>query len=95
MTQPTPQTASLRLDKWLFHARFVKQRSMADDLLRARRVRVNDQLMSKSHFKVRPGDVVTVVRPERVTVVEVVDLGTRRGPASEAQNLYRLIESFE
>lgn len=85
---------SLRLDKWLFHARFVKQRTKASDLLKARRVRVNDQLMSKPHYQVRPGDVITLVQPERVRVVEVVGLGARRGPASEAQDLYRLIESF-
>lgn len=88
-------TDGLRLDKWLFHARFVKQRGMATELLRKRRIRVNDQLMSKSHYRIRPGDVVTLVKPERVTVVEVLSLGTRRGPAPEAQMLYRLIESFD
>lgn len=85
----------LRLDKWLFHARFVKQRSIAAELLKKRRIRVNDRLMSKSHFLVRPGDVVTLVKEKRVTVVEVLELGERRGPAPEAQTLYRLIESFD
>jgi len=94
MTPDRISPSSLRLDKWLFHARFVKQRTKACDLLRARRVRVNDQLMSKPHYQVRPGDVITLVQPERVHVVEVVDLGARRGPSTEAQALYRLIESF-
>ena len=95
MKRDNCEADGLRLDKWLFHARFVKQRSMATELLRKRRIRVNDQLMSKAHFKIRPGDVVTLVRPEKVTVVEVLGLGERRGPASEAQDLYRLIDSFD
>lgn len=95
MNAATDSPPGLRLDKWLFHARFVKQRSMTVDLLRKRRIRVNDQLMSKAHYLIRPGDVVTLVRPEKVTVVEVLGLGKRRGPAPEAQGLYRLLESFD
>lgn len=95
MTDITTDAEGLRLDKWLFHARFVKQRSMATDLLKKRRIRVNDQLMSKAHYRIRLGDVVTLVKPERVTVVEVLGLGSRRGPAPEAQSLYRLIDSFD
>ncbi|MCB1968910.1 MAG: RNA-binding S4 domain-containing protein [Geminicoccaceae bacterium] len=82
----------LRLDKWLFHARFVKQRTLVADLVRRRRIRINDQLTAKVHQAVRPGDVMTLVRPNEVVVLRVLALGTRRGPATEAQGLYEVIE---
>lgn len=82
---------SLRLDKWLWHARFIKQRQLAIDLVRRRRIRLNDQLVEKVHRSVRPGDVITLVVPAGVQVLEVVALGERRGPAPEAQALYKVI----
>ena len=82
---------SLRLDKWLWHARFIKQRQLAIELVRRRRIRLNDQLVEKVHRAVRPGDVITRVVPAGVQVLEVVALGERRGPAPEAQALYKII----
>ena len=79
----------LRLDKWLFHARFIKQRQLAAELIRRRRIRLNDQLVEKVHKPVRPGDVITLVIPAGVEVLQVVALGERRGPAPEAQALYK------
>lgn len=83
--------AALRLDKWLWHARFVRQRALAVDLVSRRRVRVNDQLVAKTHQRVRPGDVITLSHSQGVRVVRVVHLGMRRGTAEEAQNLYEPI----
>jgi ribosome-associated heat shock protein Hsp15 len=83
--------AALRLDKWLWHARFIKQRQLAVELVRRRRIRLNDQLVEKVHKPVRPGDVITLVVPAGVHVLEVVALGERRGPAPEAQALYKTI----
>jgi ribosome-associated heat shock protein Hsp15 len=82
----------LRLDKWLWHARFIKQRQLAVDLVRRRRIRLNDHLVEKVHKTVRPGDVITLVMPADVKVLEVLALGERRGPAPEAQALYRILE---
>ena len=79
----------LRLDKWLWHARFIRQRQLAAELIRRRRIRLNDQLVEKVHKAVRPGDVITLVIPAGVEVLQVVALGERRGPAPEAQTLYR------
>lgn len=79
----------LRLDKWLWHARFIRQRQLAAELIRRRRIRLNDQLVEKVHKAVRPGDVITLVIPAGVEVLEVVALGERRGPAPEAQALYK------
>lgn len=78
----------LRLDKWLWHARFIKARDLAAGLVADRRVRLNDQLVAKTHQLVRPGDVLTLRQGGRLDVVRVLDLGRRRGPATEARLLY-------
>lgn len=78
----------LRIDKWLFFARFIRHRAAAAELVGERRVRVNEQIVEKTHHLVRPGDVVTLRQPGRVQVVRVVALGLRRGPSAEARDLY-------
>jgi ribosome-associated heat shock protein Hsp15 len=78
----------LRLDKWLWQARFFKTRTLAATLAGRRRIRVNSTLVTKPHYRIRPGDVLTFPQGKTVRVVRVVDLGIRRGPASEAQALY-------
>lgn len=78
----------LRLDRWLWHARFFKTRALAADVAERRKVRVNRMLINKSHYRVRPGDVLTFPQGRTVRVVRVLALGSRRGPASEAQALY-------
>ena len=82
------EEASLRLDKWLWHARFCKSRSLAAKLCRAGRIRINRQAVEKPHALVRKGDVLTFPQGDRIRVIEVVALGLRRGPAAEAQGLY-------
>lgn len=89
MSEPT----GLRIDKWLFFARFVRHRALAIELIGERRLRINEQLIEKTHHLVRPGDVVTLRQPGGVRVVRVVALGERRGPASEARSLYAEILS--
>lgn len=92
MTGPTPAPASgeesLRLDKWLWYARFIKTRSQATAFCRAGKIRVNRAPVAKSNFAVRPGDVLTFELGPRIRVIRVVALGARRGPAPEAQTLY-------
>lgn len=78
----------LRLDKWLWHARVVKTRPDAQALIERGRVRVNRQKTDASHKPVRIGDTLTITLPHRVLVLQVLGLGTRRGPASEARLLY-------
>jgi ribosome-associated heat shock protein Hsp15 len=80
--------AGLRLDKWLWHARFVKSRGLTAALVGERRVRLNDQLVGKTHQLVRPGDVLTLRQGEQLRVIRILDLGRRRGPATEARLLY-------
>nr|BAP28501.1 putative heat shock protein [uncultured bacterium] len=80
--------ASLRLDKWLWFARFVKSRSLASRLVEEGRMRVNNVPTAKAHYAVRPGDVLTFALGPHIRVIRVVALGQRRGPAVEAQQLY-------
>ena len=79
---------SLRLDKWLWQARFFKSRRLAAEIASRRKVRINRTLVTKPHYRVRPGDVLTFAQDRTVRVVRVVALGSRRGPASEARALY-------
>jgi ribosome-associated heat shock protein Hsp15 len=78
----------LRLDKWLWYARFYKTRSLAAKACAAHRLRINGEVVSKSHATVKPGDVLTFPLRSDIRVIEVLALGRRRGPAPEAQGLY-------
>lgn len=86
---------ALRLDKWLWYARFVRHRELAADLVAARRLRLNEQLVTKTHQLVRPGDVLTLTEPSRLRVLRVQALGERRGPAAEARQLYEELERLD
>ncbi len=80
--------AAIRLDKWLFYARFFKTRSLAAKVISAGGVRVNGARLSKPSASVRAGDTLAFPQGRRVRVVLVVATGERRGPASEAATLY-------
>lgn len=80
--------AQRRLDQWLWYARFFKSRSSATRFCGEGRLRINTRVVAKAHHHLREGDVLTFVLSERVRVIRVVGLGTRRGPAPEAQGLY-------
>jgi ribosome-associated heat shock protein Hsp15 len=79
---------TLRLDKWLWHARFFKSRTLASTFCVSRRLRVNGVIVSKAHHPLKPGDVLTFPRAAEIRVVRVLALGARRGPATEARTLY-------
>ncbi len=80
--------AKLRIDKWLWHARFFKTRGLAAKVATGGHVRVNGARIAKASAAVGPGDVLTFPQARAVRVVKVVALGARRGPAPEAQGLY-------
>lgn len=85
----SPSRETLRLDKWLWQARFFKTRGLAAKIVSGGKVRVNSEPVSKPARAVGPGDVLTFSQGDRVRVVEIAELGTRRGPATEAQGLYK------
>lgn len=78
----------MRLDKWLWQARFVKSRALAADLIEAGSVRVNGTRVTRPGRDVSAGDVLTFPQGARIRVVRILALGLRRGPATEAQDLY-------
>lgn len=78
----------LRVDKWLWHARFFKTRSLAAKVVSGGKLRVNGQPVSKPAYAVSPQDVLTFPQAQTVRVIRIIGLGERRGPAPEAQALY-------
>ncbi|MEM9575948.1 MAG: RNA-binding S4 domain-containing protein [Pseudomonadota bacterium] len=78
----------LRLDKWLWHARFFKTRSLAAQVVASGAVRVNKVKVSKRSTLIGPDDVLTFPQGDHIRVIRVLALGARRGPAAEAQALY-------
>ena len=79
---------SIRIDKWLWHARFFKSRGLAADLVKSGRLRVEGTPVSKPSRAIAAGVVLTFPKEDEVRVVKVLGLGVRRGPAPEAQALY-------
>lgn len=79
---------AVRLDKWLWQARFFKSRSLSAGVVEQGGVRVNGQRVVKAAHGLRPGDVLTFAQGARIRVVRVRAPGLRRGPAPEAQSLY-------
>ena len=79
---------SLRLDKWLWHARFCKSRTLAAKLAAAGKVRIAGSPIWKAHHTVKPGDVLTFPLGLHIRTVRILALGERRGPAPEARSLY-------
>lgn len=86
---------SPRLDKWLWHARFFKTRSVAQRACEAGKVRINSTRVRKAHHTVKPGDVLTFPQGDKIRVVRVRALAERRGPAREAAELYDVLEPDE
>lgn len=87
MSEPR-ETSGLRLDKWLWFARFVKSRSLATRLVTDGNMRINGAPTQKAHYAVKVGDVLTFALGPHIRVVRVAALGLRRGPAPEARLLY-------
>jgi ribosome-associated heat shock protein Hsp15 len=82
------EEATLRLDKWLWHARIFRSRSLASKFCLEGRIRIGGRVVEKAHQMVKPGDVLTFAHGRDVKVLKIVALGKRRGPAPEARTLY-------
>lgn len=90
-----PET--LRLDIWLWRARFFRTRVLSGAHIRKRGIRLTrsgqTRRVDKPGTAISIGDVVTMARGAHISTVEVLDLGARRGPAEEARALYRPLET--
>ena len=87
-TGTAPGIRKERLDKFLFFSRAIKSRTLAQRIIETGAIRVNSEKTVASDHKVGAGDVLTMAIHNRIVVWRIVDTGTRRGPASEAQGLY-------
>ena len=81
-------TEKIRLDTWLWYARFYKSRSLSAKAILSGKLRVNSNKIIKPASKVKINDVLTINHINMVRIIQVQSLGSRRGPASEAQKLY-------
>ena len=79
---------SLRLDKFLWFARIVKTRALAQSLAEGGRLRISGRIVDKAHAPVRIGDVLSFAVHGRVRVLRIEGLPRRRGPAAEARTFY-------
>ena len=77
-----------RIDKWLWHARFARTRTAAQQLAVSGHVRVNRRRVSAASRTVRPGDVLTLVIGRTVRVITILAIADRRGSAQVARSLY-------
>jgi ribosome-associated heat shock protein Hsp15 len=80
--------ASLRLDKFLWFARIVKTRSLAQSIAEDGRLRIAGRIVDRAHAPVRVGDVLSFAAHGRVRVIRIEALPSRRGPPAEARLLY-------
>jgi ribosome-associated heat shock protein Hsp15 len=86
-------TDRIRIDKFLWHARFAKTRALAQEAAASGLIRLNKQRVQKASVEVKPGDILTLPRGGAVLVVRVLACGIRRGPAREAQALYETLDN--
>ena len=77
-----------RLDKWLWYARFFKTRTQATKLIQSGKLRINGNITNKPHRTAIIGMVLTFPQSKHVRVIQISEIGQRRGPASEAMALY-------
>jgi ribosome-associated heat shock protein Hsp15 len=86
------ELSSVRVDKWLWAARFFKTRSLATDAAEGGRVQVNG-LRAKPAKEIRIGDRVEVSIGDILWELHIEGLSDKRGPAPEARKLYRESEA--
>ncbi len=84
-------TDRIRIDKWLWHARFYRSRALAQQAAISGLIRLNGQRLQKAGAGVAPGDILTLPRGREVVAIRIVALALRRGPAREAQALYEIL----
>ncbi len=83
----------MRIDRYLHCIRLVKSRTLAQGLVEAGHVRIDGKRVAKASEPVRVGSTVALPLRDRVRVLRVLALPSRRGPPSEALECYREIEA--
>lgn len=78
----------MRLDKFLWFARFAKTRSSAQQVAEQGHIRIDGRIAGRAHASVRPGNVLSFALHGRVRIIRIDALPPRRGPAMEARACY-------
>lgn len=78
----------LRVDKWLWYARFFKTRGQCTKLVNGGGMRVNAQKVAKAAHGIIAGDTLTFAQGDHIRVIKILALASQRGPAPVAQALY-------
>ncbi len=89
----TTPAASQRLDRWIWHARIVKTRTIASSLVSDGYVRVNGERAEQPGRAIKAGDVLTIALPARVRIVKVTGILPRRADAAAARGLYESVST--
>jgi ribosome-associated heat shock protein Hsp15 len=79
----------MRVDKWLWAARFFKTRGLSAGMVTAGHLRINGNKTDKAAYKVGAGDVLIFAQGRDIRVIKVLSCPARRGPAPEAQGHYQ------
>lgn len=87
------ETDSLRIDRWLYHCRLFKTRTLAAKAVSAGHVKVNGERPAPGR-RVKVGDRIDLVRDRLSYALEVLAIPARRGPAAVARSCYREDEDF-
>ena len=82
----------MRLDKWLYYARFFKTRSLAGSVISRGHLRLNSVKTRKVSTVVTSGDVLTFSQERQIRVIKVMGMADRRGPFEQARKLYLDLE---
>lgn len=90
--EPAPP-ARQRIDLFIWHARFLRSRSAAADLVRKGHVRVNALRVTQPGHSLKTGDVVTLALPGRTWIVRVEAFSERRGSAEAGLALYTRLDA--
>lgn len=86
MTEPSIEKQ--RIDKWIWHARFIKTRSLAQKLITSGKIRINTEKVTSTSRQLKIGDTLTIAIHDQVRIIRVEAIADRRGPFSEAKLLY-------
>lgn len=86
--QPDTDSSKMRIDKWLWAARFFKTRALAIDAIDSGKVLVNEERVKPAKM-IDAGNLLSIRLGPYTFVVEVLGLSDKRGPAQQAQKLYR------
>jgi ribosome-associated heat shock protein Hsp15 len=83
-----PDLESQRVDKWLWHARVVRTRTLASNLVNSGKVRIDRKRINRASQTVRLGNIVTAPQGRLIRTLKIVGFANRRLPAAQIELLY-------